>query len=245
MLNRISIGNYLYKNSIIHKIHPLSKIISLLMIIIMILIGNTYANVILLILSVIYMFISKINIKIFFKNILSIKWFLFFIVIINLIFKTKFFIVVLSILKLSNIILYTSLFMYTTSITEIMIGLEMIFYPLNKLKFNTNKIIVILTFSLKFIPLILEQASIIIKSLASRGLDFRGNFKNKCLCLKAILIPLFLNSIKKADNISDIIQIRCYNLNNIINSNNNFKIIDILNILINLGLIIIIMRGMI
>ena len=102
--------------------------------------------------------------------------------------------------------------MYTTPINSLTYGLQLLLKPLKKI--NSNKIALSISFSLKFIPIVLEQATNTIQSLKARGIDYnKETLKNKLEILKLIIIPIFVNSIKKSDNISDILELRLYDVN--------------------------------
>lgn len=245
MFTNITFGKYIYKDSLIHKLHPFIKLISLILVLFMTFISDFYVNLLLLFLIIILAKLSKINLNNYFKNILSIKYFILFLVIINLIFKVDFLVILNNILKLIIVIINASVYMYTTTLVEINYGFKKLFSPLKKI--NIDKISLIITLSLKFIPIIIEQADLILKSLASRGLDFRGNIKEKLLSLKAMIIPLFVLSLKEADNISDIIEVRNYNLNKIVkNMKRKINTKDIIFLILNIIIVIlVILKGVI
>ena len=87
MINKYNIGNYYLKDSLIHKLNPIFKIICLFIMIISVVISNSFIDFsIILIYLVIIMLLSKIDIKIYLKNIYTLRVFIVFIIIINLIF---------------------------------------------------------------------------------------------------------------------------------------------------------------
>ena len=77
MLNNITIGRYYQRDSVVHKLNPIFKIISLLVMIVSIFFIDDYVDILMLgsylFLSMIY---SDIEIKTYLKNILGIKIFL-------------------------------------------------------------------------------------------------------------------------------------------------------------------------
>ena len=134
MLNNITLGKYYKTNSIIHNLNPIFKIISLVLMIISIFFIDSYVDLIMLVSYLLLaMLYSNININTYLKNLLAIKIFIFFILIIDLIFFTSFSKIIYDIFKIIFIILYSSLLTYTTVITEITYGIEKILYPLKRI----------------------------------------------------------------------------------------------------------------
>ena len=214
MFDNINFGRYIYKDSIIDKIHPLSKIIIALITILLIISNNILENLFLFLIFILIIFISKINYKLFINSILKLKLFLISIIIINLIFNIEILLIVNNIFKIILIIIDTSILMYTTSTNNLIYGISMLLKPLKKIKLNPNKIALSISFSLKFIPIILEQSSNTFESLISRGIDYKSSkLKEKIKILQLIILPIFINSIRKADNISDIMELRLYDIN--------------------------------
>lgn len=212
MLNNISIGRYINKSSVVHKLNPVFKIISLIIMITSIFFINSYIDIILLsmylLLTILY---TDIDIKIYLKNILGIKIFLIFIFIIDIIFFTNINRIIFDIFKLIFIVLYSSVLTYTTSITELTYGIEKILKPLNKI-IPTSDIAMIITLSIRYIPTLTEEANRIINAQKLRGIDFTTrNIKEKLISISGIFIPMFTLSIRRAEITADIMDLRLYN----------------------------------
>ena len=112
--------------------------------------------------------------------------------------------------KIIAIIIASLILTLTTPPTEITYGLEKILYPFNKL-LKTKEIAISLMLALRFIPSITNQSERIIKAISVRGVDFNKNIIEKVKNISILLVPIFTLSIKKADYISDIMNIRLYN----------------------------------
>ena len=190
MLNNITIGRYINKSSVVHKLNPIFKIISLIIMIISIFFIDSYIDITLLslylLLAVLY---SDIDIEVYLKNIYGIKIFLIFIFIIDLIFFTSINRIIFDIFKLIFIVLYSSILTYTTSITELTYGIETLLKPLNKL-IPVGDIAMIITLSIRYIPTLTEEATRIIIAQKLRGINF--DTKNPSIFFEGnILIALF------------------------------------------------------
>lgn len=246
MLNKIMIGRYYPVNSQVHKMNPLAKIICILLFIVMIFFTyDIRFNVIISVLLILMLLNTKVPMKIYIKTILSIKWLLLFILIINLILRTNLQVTIITALRLVYIVLYTSILTLTTPPTEITYGLEKFFSPLRLIGIPVNKMALSISLALRFIPTIIDQGNKIIKSQASRGIDYyNSNFRGKILAIKSLIIPIFVLSIKKADDLSDAMEVRLYNIND---KRNNFRqnrwgLYDTFLVLMHLALFILIVK---
>lgn len=243
MLNNISIGRYINKSSVVHKLNPVFKIISLIIMITSIFFIDSYIDIILLSMYLLLtMLYSDIDIKIYLKNILGIKIFLIFIFIIDIIFFTNINRIIFDIFKLIFIVLYSSVLTYTTSITELTYGIEKILKPFNKI-IPTSDIAMIITLSIRYIPTLTEEANRIINAQKLRGIDFTTrNIKERLISIGGIFIPMFTLSIRKAEITADIMDLRLYNYGKSRTNyrTNNWQIIDSLLLILNILILIII-----
>ena len=69
----------------------------------------------------------------------------------------------------------------------------------------------IMSIALRFIPTLIDETDKIMKAQASRGAAFdEGGLINRAKALLPILVPLFLNAIKRADELAMAMEARCY-----------------------------------
>lgn len=212
MLNNITFGKYYNKDSIIHKLNPIYKILSLLIMIISIFFIDSYIDILMLTLYIILIILySEIDIITYLKNIYSIKIFLIFIIIIDIIFYTNINQIIFDVYKLIFIILYSTLITYTTSTSEITYGIERMLKIFNKY-IKVNDIAMVTTLTIRYIPTLTMEADRIIKAQKLRGIDFEDkNLKNKITTLVGVFIPMFILSLKKSESLGDIMDLRLYN----------------------------------
>lgn len=243
MLNNITLGKYYQVDSVVHKLNPIFKIISLIIMITSIFFIDSYVDIIMLVsyllLSIAY---SNINIKIYLKNIKGIKIFLLFILIIDLIFFININKIVFDLFKIIFIILYSSLLTYTTVITEITYGIETLLKPLNRI-IPTSDIATTITLAIRYIPSLTHEADRIIKAQKLRGINFdSSNFKERIISISGVLLPMFAISLKKAERTADIMDIRLYNYGKSKTNyrKNNWQIIDTLLLILNILILIIV-----
>lgn len=206
------IGKYIPFNSKIHNMNSKAKLICLLIFLILLFINDYIVLSLLTILTICLMILSKVSLKLYFKSISGLKTFILFIFIITLIFHESWVLMLTSLLKIILGIIYTMIITYTTSKSEITYGLEQLFKPLEKVKLPVKKIALSITLALRFIPSIFEQTQKIMKSQASRGIDFKySNLKGKITAISSMVVPMFILTAKKSDRVADSMEVRLYN----------------------------------
>lgn len=116
------------------------------------------------------------------------------------------------VLRIAFLVTGTSILTFTTSPVALTDGLEKLFKPLGVFHFPYHEIAMMMTIALRFIPTLLEETDKIMKAQTSRGADFEtGNLITRAKALIPLLIPLFINSFKRADELATAMESRCYN----------------------------------
>ena len=239
MFTNITIGKYIYKDSLIHKINPLIKIISILLILMSSLFFNLIQNILLLIVISIMIYISKVDKTTYLKNIYGFRYFIIGILLIYILSRLNILLILNNLIKIIINILITSLLLYTTTIKELNYGLNILLKPLKCIKINYNKISVIIIITIKFIFMVFEETDKLFKAYKNRGLKFNGNIKEKINKISMFLSTLFYLLIKKSNDISNTLIIRNCDLEKLIKKDKiRINYLDIL-FMINIVLIII------
>ncbi|MBR1983450.1 MAG: energy-coupling factor transporter transmembrane protein EcfT [Clostridia bacterium] len=115
------------------------------------------------------------------------------------------------VLRITLIVLGASLLTLTTSPVEIADGIESLLYPLKFIKFPVHEFALIMSIALRFIPTLLDETDRIIKAQKARGADFEsGNIFKRAKALIPVLIPLLISSFRRADELADAMDARCY-----------------------------------
>lgn len=113
--------------------------------------------------------------------------------------------------RISLVVLGASLLTLTTSPVEIADGIESLMYPLKWIKFPVHEFALIMSIALRFIPTLLDETDRIIKAQKARGADFEsGNIFKRAKALIPVLIPLLIGSFRRADELADAMDARCY-----------------------------------
>jgi energy-coupling factor transport system permease protein len=107
--------------------------------------------------------------------------------------------------------LMTTILTLTTSTVELTDGTEALLRPLQKIGMPAQELALTMVIALRFVPTLAEEAEKIIKAQTARGVDFKqGNFIQKMLKLFPVLLPLFVNAFKRADELITAMESRCY-----------------------------------
>lgn len=115
------------------------------------------------------------------------------------------------VVRISLVVLGASLLTLTTSPVELADGIESLLSPLKIIKFPVHEFALIMSIALRFIPTLLDETDRIIKAQKARGADFEtGNIFKKAKALIPVLIPLLISSFRRADELADAMDARCY-----------------------------------
>jgi len=212
MFDNFKIGNYVVGDSLIHRLSPVLKILSVIIMVISLFFINSYDDIIILgVYLLLVLVYSDIDIRVYLKNIYSTRIFLIFILVIDLIFTPFLDRIIIDLFKLIYIVMYTSVLTYTTGTTEITYGIERILRVFNKY-IPSNDIAMVITLTLRYIPTLLSEYNRIILSQRLRGVDFKDkNIKVRIKNVVSVLTPMFILSIKKAITSADVMDLRLYN----------------------------------
>ena len=228
MLNNITFGQYYPASSIIHKLDPRFKLIlTFLLIVVAFVADNFYSLGIVSIATVCLMILSKIPVKMYLKTIKSIWFFVILTAIINLFFiKTgdvllKFWKIevfsdgvekaIFISIRIFLLLIISSALTYTTTPTSLTDAIESILKPLSKIGINTHTFAMMMTIALRFIPTLIEETGKIMNAQKARGANMEeGNLVKRIKAIIPILIPLLASSIRRATELADAMECRCY-----------------------------------
>jgi energy-coupling factor transport system permease protein len=230
MISDITLGQFFPGKSIVHKLDPRTKIILATLFIVAVFVANNPIGLLsLAVLVMILVSVSGISLKVILKSIKPIVFILLFTVIIN-VFVTKgegdplvaFWIIeiyeegiaraVFMAMRVLILIVGTSILLtYTTSPISLTDGLEGLLSPLKKINVPVHTFAMMMSIALRFIPTLVEETEKIMNAQKSRGADFTsGSLVQRAKALIPILIPLFVSSFKRAEELATAMECRCY-----------------------------------
>ena len=106
--------------------------------------------------------------------------------------------------RLLLLLLFSSLLMYTTKPTALCDGFEKCFHLPSQVAMG-------ITIALRFLPVLVSELDRIMKAQEARGAEFhKGSPAKRLKSLKNVIIPLFQNSVRRAGNLADAMEARCY-----------------------------------
>jgi energy-coupling factor transport system permease protein len=106
---------------------------------------------------------------------------------------------------------FTSLLTLSTSAIELTFALERCSKPLVPLGFPAEEFAMMLTISLRFIPVLFGEMEKIMKAQICRGANFsRGGIITRIKNYLSLLVPLFANAFQRAYELALAMEVRCY-----------------------------------
>ncbi|QJB71476.1 energy-coupling factor transporter transmembrane component T family protein [Mycoplasma sp. 1654_15] len=114
-------------------------------------------------------------------------------------------------LRIYAMIISTTILTYSTKPFLLTKAIEDLIFPLRLLFIPTHIIAMIVSIAIRFIPTLLLEASRIMKAQSSRGVDFKnGKKKDKAKSMITLIIPLFVLSFSRAEDLSNAMEVRGY-----------------------------------
>lgn len=231
MLKDITFGQYYESKSFIHKLDARVKIVFMIVLIVFIFLSqNMFSLAFATICVFLSVFASKVPLKLYFKNMKAILPVLIFTAVINLFYgeggKTLVSFLIFEIttdgvyrsifmaLRIFLLIFISSALTYTTTPNDLTDAIESLLSPLKfiGLKSAVHTLAMMMTIALRFIPTLIEEAEKIMNAQKARGADLEsGGIVDRVKALIPILIPLLISSVRRAYELAEAMECRCYN----------------------------------
>ena len=227
MISNITLGQYIPGDSILHRLDPRSKIIWTAFFMVAVFILNSWQEYAMMgAFIIILMVISGIPIKQSLKGIKPLIFILAITAVLNIFFVqgTPIFelgpvvvsyeglIIALGMFfRLVMLVVVASLMTLTTTPMAMTDGIESMLKPFGRIGVPAHEIAMMMSIALRFIPTLLEETERIMKAQASRGADFdTGNIFKRVKSFIPVLVPLFVSAFKRADELAEAMESRCY-----------------------------------
>lgn len=230
MLKDITFGQYFQSNSLIHRLDPRTKILLLIAdIVFLFLTKSLWALLIPVVQVMLVMLLSKVPARMFAKNIKTILPIIIFTTVINLFYGDGDVIVsvwritvttggvyraIYMAVRIILLILISSVLTYTTTPNDITDAIELLLSPLRVfgLRSAVHMLAMMMTIAIRFIPTLVEETEKIISAQKARGADLEnGKLLERIKALIPILIPLLISSVRRAYELAEAMECRCYN----------------------------------
>lgn len=226
-LRYVTIGQYLARESIIHRLDPRFKLLAFGLIIVAITFSTTYlANAILVLMVVLLLILSKLPLGHTLRGLRPALPALAFLALFQVLFPPQTFgsandcsvllqwrfveltsctlqLILVSTARLVELFVLTSLLTFSTTTTELVHGTEGLLAPLQRVGFPAHELSLVVTIALRFVPTLALQMERLVKAQIARGADFgtsgRWRFIRAIRRLVPLLIPLFLISLRRSE----------------------------------------------
>ncbi len=228
MFKDITLGQYFPADSVAHRLDPRTKLVLLVMYIVAVFIVKDLWVFGLVLAFMLFMTaMSRVPLSYIFKAMKPLKLLLPLMFLLNLfmirtgteLFAWKFIKITTGgvrqalfiVLRLIALITGSSLLTLTTTPVSLTEGIERLLSPLKLIRFPVHELAMMMTIALRFIPTLLEEADKIMKAQLARGADLEsGNIFKRAKAMLPILIPLFVNSFRRAEELALAMESRCY-----------------------------------
>ena len=224
----ITLGQYVAGDSVIHKLDPRTKIAMMILYIAMtFLVKEIWYMAIPFVYLVLELILSGISLRYILNSLKPIRFLLILMFLLNLFFTKgehvwldlgfwqltgeavlqSFFLSIRIVLLVAG----ASMLTLTTSPIALTDGLEKLLTPLKIFHFPAHELAMMMTIALRFVPTLMDESEKIRNAQMSRGADFEsGNVFKRVKSMIPILIPLFVSSFRKADDLAIAMESRCY-----------------------------------
>ncbi|MBR3475305.1 MAG: energy-coupling factor transporter transmembrane protein EcfT [Oscillospiraceae bacterium] len=225
MLKDVTLGQYFPGNTVVHRLDPRTKILLLIFFIVALFAAKGWVGYgVMLLVTAGSMAISHISPKNIFKGLKPMIFIIVFTAALNLFYTDGTPVLpgwpitwegvarsVQMVLRIVLLIAGTFLLTYTTSPMALTDGMERLLGPLKKIGLPIHEITMMMSMALRFIPTLIEETDKIMSAQKARGADFEnGSLLQRAKALLPILVPLFVSSFRRADELAVAMESRCY-----------------------------------
>jgi energy-coupling factor transport system permease protein len=234
LLGRVPIGQYLPTGSFVHHLDPRVKLLMVLLLIITVVVSTSLIGLALLLLAILCgLLAARIPARFALAGLRPMLAFLLLLALLQVLaipqYRAHATVVwhwailtvtdrsllagLLLITRFVTVMLGLSLFSFSTTTTELTHGVEHLLRPLQALRFPAHEFALVINISIRFLPILAEEAERLMKAQASRGADFGLAHRNVVLqarVLLPLLVPLFLVSLRRAEELTEAMEARCY-----------------------------------
>ncbi|WEV41085.1 energy-coupling factor transporter transmembrane component T [Lactobacillus sp. ESL0684] len=227
-MSKILIGRYVPGNSLVYKMDPRGKLLATIFFILIIFLANnpvTYAIV--TIYSLLAVAATKLKPRVFWDGVKPMIWLIFFTSVLQLFFTVGgtvywqwAFLAISSygienavfiFIRFTVIILISTVMTVTTMPLEIADAMEWLLTPLKLFKVPVDKIALVMSIALRFVPTLFDETVKIMNAQRSRGADFNdGGLIKRAKAITPLLVPLFISSLETALDLSTAMESRGY-----------------------------------
>ncbi len=227
-LKDITLGRYVYGESILHDLDPRTKLICMLLFMTVLFTGNSWYSIGLAALyTLLACMISGLHFSYLLRSLMPFKWLIITTFLLNVMFVGGHTLIeaplpyggitseglnsgALYSARLTILVLLSSLLTLTTQPVILVAGIEKLLAPFAKIGLKPHEIAIAMVITIRFIPVFLDEAVKIRKSHVARGLQTNGGLIIKLKSVSILLVPLFTSAIRRAEELAVAMECRLY-----------------------------------
>ncbi len=231
MFKDVTFGQFYPGSSLLHRTDARIKILILIEYLVIVLMATTEVRAIISLTVTAFLIAnSGVKLSLLLKSIKPLLFILLFTAVINVfftagqstplidwgfihIYKEGIRSAVLMLIRLVSLVLGTSVLVsFTTSPLDLTSAIESLLKPLSYIGVPVHEFAMMMSIALRFIPTLIEETNKIISAQKARCADFEsGNILTRIKSLIPVLIPLFVSAVRRAEDLADAMECRCYN----------------------------------
>ena len=227
-LQDITLGRYVYGESVVHRLDPRTKLIAMLVMMTVLFTGGGWrAPVIAAVFILAACILSGLSLSYILRSLLPFKWLILVTFLLNVLFIGGHTVIeaplpyggiteeglrfgILYSLRISLLILMSSLVTLTTQPVTLVGGVEKLLGPTRRIGLNPHEIALAMVITIRFVPVFIDEAVKIRKSFAARGLRPGGGPIVRLRAVSMLLLPLFVNAVRRAEELAVAMECRLY-----------------------------------
>ncbi len=229
MRKDVAFGQYYPVDSFVHRTDPRTKLLFLIAYIVALFCCKTGWGMALCALGLLtVILLAKLPLKLVVRSVRGVVFLLVFTGILNLffyrgegealiswkfihIYKEGIFYTIYLMSRLFLLVMSSAVLTLTTTPIALTDGLESLLTPLKYIRFPVHELALIMSIALRFIPTLMDETERIINAQKARGADFEsGNVFKRIKAIIPILIPLLISAFRRAEELGDAMDARCY-----------------------------------
>ncbi len=227
-MSDVSFGQYYPSNSFVHKCDPRLKILFLIVYIVAVFLANSFYTLgVCATVFILIAIFSNIPFASLLRSVKAVLFLLVFTALLNLFFnegetvlfswqfititQEGLYAAIFLASRLFLLVLGSTILTLTTTPVSLTDGIESLLTPLKWMRFPVHELALIMSIALRFIPILTDETARVMNAQKARGADFEtGNLMQRVKAVVPILIPLLISAFRRADELGDAMDARCY-----------------------------------
>ncbi|WP_027108730.1 energy-coupling factor transporter transmembrane component T family protein [Lacticigenium naphthae] len=228
MMEKLIFGRYIPGDSFVHRLDPRTKLLGAISFIVIIFLANNWLTYgVLALFTLLAIYLSGIDRNFFVNGVRPLIWLILFTVVLQVLFtggetvyvdwgplvisKEGLINGVYIFVRFILIIFMSTLLTLTTMPLSLTDAIEFLLRPFAAMKMPVHEIALMLSIALRFVPTLMDETEKIMNAQRARGIDFgQGNVFEQMKSIVPLLIPLFVSSFNRAEELATAMEARGY-----------------------------------